>query len=454
MRTKKLIGGKYLGKGSYGCVITPPLSCNKTQRNNKINSSKSYSSVSKIIIKPDEDSIDELKISSLIKKFDPKQIHFITYDSYCNVKQVPNNRNNTVKVKYSNSSQKHYYSIDNKGKLSKNKKDTRTNDDDSHKCLIDLSLKPINIIMPYGGYDLFDLKHKFNDKYKKYLNYKKKFKVNDNLNKYFYFIKTYEMFRDNFKSCFKNLVLGLYKLHKFRIVNRDIKIENIMANYNIDTKNVQLRYIDFGLSQYLSPQHSSNYYNITLSGTEQVIPPELFITYIMHDYKYNSKYVETNKTNIKNYSNNDIIYIKKMMKDINYDIEKNVIETLESFKEYEYVDNMYEIKKTKANYNTKYKLPILEKIYNDIKKHYDEKTILNAYFGTKNVHSLNGYLQKADVYGLGCAMYEFCIYNSKFININSKQNFKLHNLLKKMVNPDPEFRYNVLQCLKHPYFRQ
>ena len=275
--TKKLIGGKYLGKGSYGCVITPPLSCHKIKNNTKTrstrssrstsssrstqlnNKNKSHSTVSKIIINPDEDSIDELKISSLIKKFDPKQKHFITYDSYCNLKQIPNNRNNTAKVKYSDSSQKYYYSIDNNGRFSDHKKDTKKNDDNSKKCLIDLSLKPINIIMPYGGYDLFNLKYKFNDKYKKYLNYKKKYKQSDNLNKYFNFIKTYDMFKLHFKSCFKNLAIGLYKLHKARIVNRDIKIENIMANYNSSTKDIEIRYIDFGLSQYLTPHHCNDH---------------------------------------------------------------------------------------------------------------------------------------------------------------------------------------------------
>ena len=230
--------------------------------------------------------------------------------------------------------------------------------------LIDLTLKPINIIMPYGGYDLFDLKHKYNDKYKKYLKYKKNLKKNDNLNKHFYFIKTYEMFKVNFKSCFKNLVLGLFKLHKARIVNRDIKMENIMANYNINTKEILLRYIDFGLSQSLTPRHCSEYNNISLSGTEEVMAPELFITYLMHEYNYHSKYVETNKTNIKNYTKNDLIYMEKLMKEIKYEIDKNVLSTLESFKQYEYVNNMFDIKK---KYSDKYKLPILDKIFNDIK---------------------------------------------------------------------------------------
>ena len=456
-KTKKFIGGKYLGKGSYGCVITPPLSCGKTKKNTKHNNLKNKMkpshSVSKIIIDPDEDSMDELKISSLIKKFDPKQQYFITYENYCNLKELTNTRNNTEKVKYSNSSRKYYQSINNKGKLSQDKKTTiNTSGHSIKKCLVDLSLKPLNIIMPYGGYDLFDLKNKFNDTYTKYmehinLNKKKGYKIDKfNLdNEYFHFIKTYEMFKLNFKYCFKNLAKGLYKLHKSRIVNRDIKTENIMANYNKDKKIIEVRFIDVGLAEHLTPQFCSNYYNIHFSGTEQVVPPEIFILDTMTKYEYNTKYVKTNKINYKSYSNNDIMYLKNMKNEFNDIIEKNVHYTLELLKEYEYVDNLYEIKNTEI-----YKLPIIEKIYNDIKKNYDNKTILNAYFGTKHVNSFDGYLQKADVYGLGCAMYEFITDNIEFINIEKE--LKLHNLLKKMVHPDPALRYNIIQCLKHPYF--
>ena len=435
---KKLIGGKYLGKGSYGCVVTPPLSCNKTKKNN---THKSSSSVSKIIIEPDDDSMDELKISSLIKKFDPTQQYFITYENYCNVKEIPNTRNDTEKVKYSNSSLKYYHSINNKGKISHDKHNTQSKDGKSDtKCLIDLSLKPLNIIMPYGGYDLYELNNKFNENYKKYLQYKKHIhlqkkyshngdKINLN-NKYFHLVKTYQMFKLNFKYCFKNLAFGLYKLHKARIVNRDIKTENIMANYNKDKNKIEVRYIDFGLAEYLTPSFCSDYYNIHFAGTEQVVPPEIFIIDIMTEYKYNNKNTDNNK---------------KMINEIMESINKNVYETLESLKEYDYIDNFYQLKNIE-----KYKIPIIEKVYNDIKKNFDNKTILNAYFGTKHISSLNGYLQKADVYGLGCAMYEFISYNTNFLNI--EKDIKLHNLLKKMIHPDPESRYNILQCLKHPYF--
>ena len=89
-------------------------------------------------------------------------------------------------------------------------------------------------------------------------------------------------------------------------------------------------------------------------------------------------------------------------------------------------------------------------MYNDILKHFQNKTILDAYFGT-NTKTLDGYLQKADVYALGCSMYEFLTLDSTIIDV--KKNVKLHHLLKKMIHPDPKKRYNSLECLKHPYFK-
>ena len=80
-KTKKLNylkGGKYLGSGSYGCVITPPLDCKKSYLSKKM--FKTYANanananntkyVSKIIKQGDSDSYHEINISKYIKKFE------------------------------------------------------------------------------------------------------------------------------------------------------------------------------------------------------------------------------------------------------------------------------------------------------------------------------------------------------------------------------------------------
>ena len=51
-------------------------------------------------------------------------------------------------------------------------------------------------------------------------------------------------------------------------------------------------------------------------------------------------------------------------------------------------------------------------------------------------------MYKADVFALGFTFKKF--YNAFKINDN-----KLENLIKHMVQPNPDKRYNVNQCLKH-----
>ena len=115
-KTRKLLkGGKYLGEGSYGCVISPAIPCidkytqrktkkitNNTKEKSHYNNTIKHKSVSKIIIAPDRDSKDELLMSNLIKQIDPKQSYFITYNEYCHLKKIPHYRNNTSRVKYIN----------------------------------------------------------------------------------------------------------------------------------------------------------------------------------------------------------------------------------------------------------------------------------------------------------------------------------------------------------------
>jgi serine/threonine protein kinase len=439
-----LKGGTYLGSGSYGCVVSPPLPCKqshlskksfqyKKTKNNKNNKTK-Y--VSKILKYSDKDSKHELTISSKIKKIDPRQTYFITYESVCQLKKVPKNRNNTVKVKYLNHNLKKYDVINNNGSIKSSGyiNNHNNNDNSNKKCFIDTRLNPMNIIMPYGGFDLFDLKANMHKLFKEYkLSHQQK---------HIEFINTYTMIVNNFKYCFKHLAMGLYKLHKARIVNCDIKQENIMALYNTKTKKVDIKYIDFGFSEHLTPDYCKNYSNIKTFGTEQLLSTEIFITEILYENIYNSSRP---------------ININKITYEIKKSINENVKKILKDLKEYEYVDYLYNTYKDTLYKDTTIKnkqhihKSIIETLYNEIINHFNNKTILDAYFGTNKVGILNGYLQKADVYALGITMYEFLTIGYQIIDV--KKNMKLHHLLKKMIHPDPNKRYNILDCLKHSYFK-
>jgi len=462
-KSKSLIGGKYLGSGTYGCVVTPPLPCNSSHlpkhtfknRNNKTkvkhsnnrnnkNNRNNRKYVSKIIKQSNDDTYHEINISKLIKKIDPEQHYFITYESVCKIKKVPNNRKNTEHVEYRDHSLKKYDVIDEYGNIKSsgynhsnhNNNNNKNNHNNSiynsynshnhktDKCLIDTRLDPINIILPYGGYDLIDLKNNIDDMIKEY---KKSKSLQSHV-----FIKTYTSIFNNFKMYFKNLVIGLYKLHKARIVNCDIKQENIMANYNTKTNKVDMRFIDFGFSEHLTDTYCKKYDNIKLFGTTVLISPDIFIADILN------RYIKSGN-------------IKKIKGKIADSIDENVKEMYHDLKAYDYIKMLYKSYETHDNKGKTTKhIPVIEEVYNDILKHFENKTILDAYFGT-NTKTLDGYLQKADIYALGCSMYEFLTLDNTMIDV--KKNVKLQHLLKKMIHPDPKKRYNSLECLKHPYFK-
>ena len=411
----KLKGGKYLGEGSFGCVITPSLSCkNSSKTLKKIygktrtrihtrsrNTSKSANnkSVSKIVLSPDNSIREEISISNKLKKIDPQQKYFITINEYCKVKNVPKDRSNIAKVRYLDDSGDSYQKLEKKTL-------------DKKYCPIDLSEQPINLVMPNGGYDLIEIADTIN----KYglrnglRNNIIKNKLVDNSTNHK--IKTTQMLFSNIKECIKNLLQGLLKMHQNRIVNRDIKEENIMANYNEETKRVNLRFIDYGLSEDLTPEYCKHYSNITIQGTYILIAPEIFIIYYLNKYsRYNDEYIMNN-------INKDISsYVKKMLRDLKIDTSE-------------------------VN-------QIIKKLFSEIKTMFANRQILDKYFGITD--HLNGYLQKNDVYSLGITLYEFLESYTNVIDI--KKNLRLYDLLKNMIKLDPNERFNALQCLQHPYFK-
>jgi serine/threonine protein kinase len=400
-------GGKFLGEGSFGCVVSPALSCiksksSKTYRKSKIsNTSNIYNrnkTVSKIILSPDNSIEDEIDIALKLKKIDPQQKYFITLNNYCKVQQIPSNRSNISSVKYTNNSGNYFQKLEKKPL-------------DKKFCPVDLSMKPINLVMPFGGYDLIEIANVINF-YGLTLTANKKLLNNSNNNK----LITARMLFKNLKECIKNLLIGLLKMHRNRIVNRDIKEENIMVNYDEKQNKVQLRYIDYGLSEYLTPEFCNHYSNINKNGTHELTSPEIFIIYYLNKYYGNNNY---NDDYIMSKINNDIqLYVKKMLKDLK-------LSTIELSS-------------------------IVKTLYTEIKMLFQQKKILSKYYGTLE-DPLNGYLQKNDIYSLGITLYEFLFIFTDVVNIKSE--LLLHNLLKKMIELNPENRLNVLQCLNHQYFK-
>ena len=397
----KLKGGKYIDKGGFGCVLSPAIPCSRTDKNlNK--------SVSKII-KHETDSLKkEIKLSNILNKLDPEHNFFITIDKYCFINEIPENRTDLTNVKYKNDNLKKY-SINTDKLINKYGKKKKI---DKQFCDIDLDLKPVNLIMPYAGISLSSIM-KTNLK-------------SDNIKS-----KMHQMFIDNLKIYFKHLIIGVIKMHNNRIVNKDIKLRNIMLLMKNENKNTNekmndktvksdeimaIRYIDFGLSELLTKEFCENINNIELKGTPYYLSPELFICAFINKYKDHSEIYQKNK--IMQY------------------ITKYVEKTLSIFGENQII----------AKLNSTINL-----LYKKIKYLYDKDKLLLAYFGSDN-NKFNGYLQKADVYALGISIYE-TLYKYSEINIKKNDEYKiLYDLLLHMIDMDSDKRYNIIQCLSHPYF--
>ena len=393
--TPKLRGGKFIDKGGFGCVISPALPCSSTD----INLEKS---VSKIIKQQTETLSKELRISNMLKKIDPGHKFYITIDKYCFINNIPKNRTDLTNVKYKNDELSNY-TINSKDLLDTYGKKKKI---DKQYCDIDLDLKPLNLIMPYAGISLSSIM--------------KTDRKSNNIKG-----QIHQMFINNLKVYFKHLIIGLLKMHNNRIVNKDIKQRNIMLQWDsklekitkdkIDNNDniIKIRYIDFGLSEFLTSEFCKDISNISLKGTPFYLAPELFVCSLIIKYKDRSE--------------------TQQLKKIFEYIKKNVSNAMNIINEKEIISKMNSI---------------INILYKKIKYLYENNKLLESYFGS-DTNKYNGYIQKSDVYALGLSIYE-TLY--KYSEINVKKNIVLYDLLLNMIDMNPDKRYNIVQCLSHPYF--
>jgi len=396
---KVLKGGLFLDKGSFGCVIRPAIKCSSYE---KINVNKS---VSKIIRSEDEDVINEINISKLLKEIDPNDTYFISIKDNCLLTEIPKERTDIIGVKYLDKKKKKYNTS------------SKPNLDKKH-CDLDLDDKPINLVMPFGGLSL-----------NKIMKYNRK----DTRN-----IKSmiHQLFVTNIKLFIKHLLIGLEKLHRKRIVHKDIKQKNIMVyldpaeietvkKMNLKEKNpsilsiMKIRYIDFGLSSHLTNNNTTNFDDIYLQGTYRYLPIERFIIHNLKLYKYETKEYKE----------------KQILKSVN----KNVYDALLRINETELLN--------KLNEETKKLIEKLQYLYDN-----NRDKLLDKCYGLNNVNKYNGYIQKSDIYSLGISIFDTLEYE-KNSNVDVREHELLYDLLLKMIDLNPDTRYNVIECINHPYFK-
>lgn len=411
---KGMSGGKFLGEGTFGCVVSPPLECGKRSYSSKY--ARRYSiarkDVSKIIKtyggNEDETVQNEIKISDKLKLIDPNERFFIHIKEHCKIQNVPKERSDLASVRFIDDEFSEVYMLERK-KL------------DKHYCDIDLRYKPSNLILSNGGVEMGDALHTF---YKNYSSCGSSWRValerianNKKRDERDEYIRLGLSFFKDFKQHLQHLLEGIYKLQQNNITNRDIKIENMMIDWTDSRKNATIiRYIDFGFSEVLTNEYRSSKNNIHAIGTAEFIPPEIVIaSNIKRNYGFNTDYI-FNKVN-RDMDDG----VKKIHRELHLDYSK-----------------LRDLTKS-----------LIETMKNGI----TNGTLLELYFG-KRTDKFNGYVQKSDVYALGMTIYELVHkYGGKDPTAAIlRKNIKLDNLLKNMIELDPEKRYNILECLKHPYF--
>jgi serine/threonine protein kinase len=408
-KTKKinhiLKGGKYLDEGGFGCVVRPALACRHLSKKLNLNN---Y--VSKIISDPDaiDDTEDEIEISKILRHIDPNNDYYLPIKEYCYLNALPKDRTNVVDVEYKDEKHKKY-------NLPKHLTI------DKHHCDMDLNDKPLNLIILFGGISL------------------SKIMKTDRKDTYNMKARMHQLFITNIKTYVKHLLMGIELMHRYKIVNRDIKQKNIMMyveplmvpklnTLELKTTNpeikkiMKMRYIDFGLSTYIKSSLTNNIKNIALNGTKRYIPPELFITYYLIKYRNESTKYKT-----------DYIHkqINEHVKKAFLRIEETTMITMLSEKVTQMINKIHYL------YNT------------------EPSKLLDKYYGLNNTSKYNGYLQKADVYALGITIFD-TLQLKKHSNIDVRENkseTSLYNLLLKMIEPNPDERFNVIECINHPYFK-
>jgi serine/threonine protein kinase len=389
-KTKKQKGGRYLSRGSYGCVIKPAVSCPNTLKKIKNIDLNRY--VSKIIKKSDNELNNEIYISNILTNVDKTNKYFVLFVDNCEFTDIPKRRTNLAKAIIFGKKPDEYIYTNNRPKT----------EVDPNFCPVDFSLKPINVIMPFAGYDLYGL-----------ATYTKTFK-NDKAKRETLKIMN-QLFIQNLQYYIKHLILGLITMHNHRVIQRDIKQKNILVGLDSSLKQIYVRYADFGLSEFLSADYIRHTSNIRYRGTEAYIPPEIYASYVIN-----------NKLN-----NLDLAKIKYV------EMVNNAIDKLYT-KHLNYPQGLNGFTEARDN------------IFTHVLNLFKTDKILPAYFGSDK-NKFNGFLQKGDVYGLGACIFETLKEHKEHIDPKYQIPSLLMDLLLNMLKHDPRDRYNAVQCLNHPF---
>jgi len=412
----KQSGGLKLGQGSFGCVITPAITCQNSQI-----SLSNQQSVSKIVYK-DPKSADkydrEMTILRKIAEIDKKQHYLIGVLDECelNIDAVANRKiKDTAIVNFTDIARTNWVLSD---QSSSDLEKLSNGEIKSNYCLIDPKLHPRNQIQVNGGAQFDSI-----------------LTANRSRN--------YGIVRRYYLNVIKNILIGIQLLHKSRIAHRDIKETNMVCQVitlprkgKINDFYPEVRHIDFGLAEIVNPDKSYKIKDVRYAGTHTYIPPDLHIV--------RSKFM----CMFKIAQNEDgTININKLLDPSvkNIIINKLHIELInKSYKNYLQIgvtQSMGTGELTDGHSNEFISKSMLGKLYDNM-----VSELLDGTFGQKYSADYNGYVYKTDIFAAGITLARIRYY----LQI---PNPKLLDLISNMVRIDPNKRFNINQCLAHPVFK-
>lgn len=400
---KHMKGGKFIGVGSFGCVLSPNIKCNKKTDSNKKNLSKliTYRSYD---INELEDIYDEINIGKKIKSIDKDNNYLSPIISYCVLKHKKKNKRTDIKLNY----------VDDEDALNEEIEILLSHKENNvKKCLINVNkyLIIINLILSDSGIDLTTL-FSNNTKYKNEIG----------------------ILKNNYIFSIKHVLNGLELLQKHKIVHKDIKLDNLCLSINNNLPII--KYIDFGLSnnlKYISKSLDEIYY----SGTPCYSPPDYIILIELKKQKYNelinNKYLYFNvikklllsiKSNFSTFTNKGLNKSYLCGNLSTYNIFSNTSSISLNDKKINYFININDIKI----------------IMNFLLNLYQNNELIDYYFTNKI-----GLLSKIDIFSTGLVIFEI----TKILEIND---ILVVNLIKNMLELNSINRYNIDDCINHILF--
>ena len=403
-------GGTLIGEGGQSCVISPEIQCSSSPLSSKHpkynkNITPLVSKVSVIPLNDKEETAIFRDVSSVeteLRKLDPNGNHFCVNYGWCKIdKNDIKRRTDIVEVDY----------IDKTGTKFKLSKGEDLKPRDKNFCKVKLSgHKPLNMIYPYCGYDLNVI---IQAKYFK--------------NKSEQLLMLYNVVKNNIKNVLWKLLIGLKIMHENNIIHHDIKCENIMINLisnssdnssNNTHNNLSYKclYGDFGYSMLLDKKSKKELNDKLYSsaGTYGYLPPEVYCIEAILNYRYES---------------NMIYVLKKAVK-------------LYKLDNFETLDD-YGLKHMGVQMNDSDMMKSLLPFITRLRTELTENKCLNSYYNRNNAR---GYIFLNDIYALGIVF--SAMYNIMRIDITED----IKTLVQGMTAFNPDDRYNIYDCINHPYF--